>query len=85
MIKPARFRPGHIILIMAEQLSMFNESESKPVDVYIITFDVGTGEQTIETRPMNEIEIEDFFDLMNVMGIWYTAQKKIGKNQTNVV
>jgi hypothetical protein len=61
---------------MAEQLSIFNESESKPVDVYIITFDVGTGEQTIETRPMDQTEIDDFLDFLDVMGIWHTAQKK---------
>jgi hypothetical protein len=76
VIKPARFRPGHIILIMAEQLSMFNEPESNPVDVYIITFDVGTGKQTIETRPMNEFEFNDFLEFMDVMGIWNTSQKK---------
>lgn len=55
---------------------MFNEPESNPGDVYIITFDVGAGKQTIETRQMEENEINDLFEFMDVMGIWYTAQKK---------
>jgi hypothetical protein len=61
---------------MANQLSMFNEPESNPGDVYIITFDVGAGKQTTETRQMNESEINDLFEFMDLMGIWYTAQKK---------
>jgi hypothetical protein len=62
---------------MAEQLSMFNESESQPVNVYIITFDVGSGKQTIESKPMNENELDEFVEFMDVMGIWHTIQKNI--------
>lgn len=58
------------------QLSMFTEPESNHGDVYIITFDVGAGKQTIETRQMEENEINDLFEFMDVMGIWYMAQKK---------
>ena len=58
------------------QLSMFPKPESNPGDIYIITFDVGAGKQTIETRQMEENEINDLFEFMDVMGIWYTAQKK---------
>jgi hypothetical protein len=62
---------------MAEQLSMFDESESQPVNVYIITFDVGSGKQTIESKPMNENELDEFVEFMNVMGIWHTIEKNI--------
>jgi hypothetical protein len=61
---------------MAEQLSMFDESESQPVNVYIITFDVGSGKQTIQTKPMNETELNEFVEFMDVMGIWYEIEKK---------
>jgi len=61
---------------MAEQLSMFNESESQQVNVYIITFDVGSGKQTIESKPMNETELDEFVEFIDVMGIWYTIEKK---------
>jgi|LakMenEpi03Aug12_release.lakeMendotaPanAssembly.Ray.scaffolds.fasta_scaffold582539_3 hypothetical protein len=61
---------------MAEQLSMFDESESQPVNVYIITFDVGAGKQTIESKPMNETELDDFVEFIDVMGIWHTIEKK---------
>lgn len=61
---------------MAEQLSMFDESESQPVNVYTITFDVGFGKQTIQTKPMNETELNEFVELLDVMGIWYEIEKK---------
>ena len=58
------------------QLSIFNQSESNPVNVYIITFDVGAGKQTIETKPMNETELNEFIEFIDVMGIWHEIEKK---------
>lgn len=55
---------------------MFDESESQPVNVYIITFDVGSGKQTIQTKAMNENELNEFVEFMDVMGIWHEIEKK---------
>jgi hypothetical protein len=55
-----------------EQLSIFET----PAIVYTITFDVGSGKQTIQTKPMNETELNEFVELLDVMGIWYEIEKK---------